>query len=160
MGQRMGQGALLLLTLVFAGACDGAGVDLGGGSAFEGSWEGILNGHASFEDNWEDEPYCTGSASAEVDAAGLVSGSASCTITFGPAENETFDVNLMGSVDDEGFASIYASFEYPDDVRDFEDATMEGSSRATLDVTGDSVYVSDQLPGQETEAFVHLTLLR
>ena len=160
MSQSVVRGSVLLFTVLFAGACNGGGIDVGSGSGFEGTWEGVINGHASFEDNWEDEPYCTGDATADVDEAGLVDGSATCTITFGPAVNETFEVNLMGSVDGDGFASIYASFEYPEDVRDFEDVTMEGSSRATLDVVGDSNYTSDQLPGQDTEAFVHLMLLR
>jgi hypothetical protein len=159
MRQRMFRGTLLM-SVLFVGACKGDGVDLGSGSEFEGSWEGLINGHANFDDDWEEDPYCTGDASAEVDAAGLLNGTGLCTITYGPAVDETFEVTLMGSIDEEGFSSIYASFEYPDDIRDFEDATLEGSSRATIDAEGESNYTSDQLPGQDTEAFVHLSLLR
>ncbi len=131
------------MSLMFALlACGSGKIDVGDSASEDrsGSWSGVVEGFAAFEDGWEDEPYCAGDLHAEADAGGSIRGSGSCVILWGPYIDEVFDASLSGSVGADGAFSVELGLEYATEERSWERATITGELDPGLSGQGDSSY--------------------
>jgi len=112
-------------------------------SPWEGDWTGTIDGHASFETDWETAPYCSGEVSVAVGEAGLLEGGGDCVILWGPYEGLGFDATLSGSITEEGAVVLIGALLEGSGDHAWDDADLAGiadSVERTATAQGDTLY--------------------
>jgi hypothetical protein len=126
--------------------------------AFGGAWNGTIAGHAELDASWQEVPYCTGNLYATVALDGAFDGNGACTIDWGPAEGETFSAAVHGTIDEAGNYELSVTFEYEDDSRSWERATLRGTvENDTIVAEGATQYNSDGAGNPAGIAAIHLS---
>ena len=138
---------------------DSAGADAGPAHPYSGAWNGEVFGYAEFDPAWETEPYCAGNLYAVVDGEGTFEGGGACTITWGPAEGETFDASVTGTIDEVGAFVLQVVFDYDTTERSWERATLRGTSDGTT-LTARSATLYNPSTGGTLDAFAEVDLTR
>ena len=154
--------ALVAALALLGSACGDKGDDTGaggeGGHPYAGNWGGSIAGHAAFEADWQETPYCTGNVTAVVQDNGLLYGTGSCAIDWGPYVGEVFAVELSGEVTEGGAVSLTANLDDDAGERSFDTASMEGTATGdSLEADGATLYNPAGMEAIEAEVVISLS---
>ena len=110
-------------------------------SPYAGDWSGTIMGFASFDPNWEANPYCSGEVSVTIAEDGEISGAGDCIILWGPYTGDFFTGSYTGSIGEDGSFAITLTLTDPEEAHGWDPAEIAGTSDGTtISGVGDSQY--------------------
>lgn len=120
----------------------------------QGLWSGELDAFVEFVGG-QDDAYCVGEVQAEVDPFGVLIGSVSCSLMWGPYPGETLSGSVEGLIEHDRYA---LDLRLEADERRFQDTHFEGAVDDPLAMQADTVYEAST--GATHDASIELRLFQ